>query len=170
MKKSGKLACHVVNSNSLLILCRHSKYRWELSRYLKRLMIKSRFLWCEKCDAARHCAVILRNKLFISIDRNRIRWPVLSLSQDGVCRDSFENFSVKNSKHQSNDTKFNPPLFSLVNTYKILIFYDIVKLPCGGCIFTSGSLLAHLQLAWSARVTLRDFLQVSMVYLQYTIK
>jgi len=30
MRKSGKRASHVVNSTSLLVLCRYSKYRWEL--------------------------------------------------------------------------------------------------------------------------------------------
>ena len=47
MKKSVKLACHVVNSRiqtSLLVLCRRSKYRKELQRYLKRFMMESQFL------------------------------------------------------------------------------------------------------------------------------
>ncbi len=67
-------------------------------------------VWCEKCVAARHYGVIGK-QLFISNDRQRVRWEVLGLSQDGVCTDSFVNFSVKSWKRdQSNDTKFNPPL------------------------------------------------------------
>jgi len=43
----------------------------------------------------------------------------LGLSQDRVCTDSFENFSVKSLKQdQSNDTKFKPPLFLIVHTFK----------------------------------------------------
>ncbi len=42
----------------------------------------------------------------------------LGLSQDGVCTDSSENVSVKSlERDQSNDIKFNPPLFLLVNTF-----------------------------------------------------
>ncbi len=75
-------------------------------------------VWCEKCVAGRHYGVIGK-QLFISNDRQRVRWEVVSLSQDGVCTDSVENFSMKSLKRdQSNDTKFNLPLFSLVNTFK----------------------------------------------------
>jgi hypothetical protein len=92
-------------------------------------MTKSRFLpsfhlsfqlsvWCEKCVAARHLSVI-RKQLLISNDRNRVRWVVLGLSEDGACTDLFENFSVNSSKGDlSNATAFNPPLFLLVNTLK----------------------------------------------------
>ncbi len=76
-------------------------------------------VWCEKCVAARHYADIWKQLLILNY-RNRVRWLVLGLPQDGVCTDSFENFSVKSLKRdQSNDTKFNPPLFPLVNTFKI---------------------------------------------------
>ncbi len=62
---------------------------------------------------------VIGKQLLISNDRNRVRWAILGLSQDGVCRDSLENFSVKSLKlDQSNDTKFNPPFFSLVNAFK----------------------------------------------------
>ncbi len=44
MKKSVKLACHVVNSNIAMVLCRRFKYRQELQRYLKRFLMESRFL------------------------------------------------------------------------------------------------------------------------------
>jgi hypothetical protein len=56
----------------------------------------------------------------ISNDRNRVRWAVLDLSQDGACTESFYNLSVNSLKGVlSNATtfKFNPPLFSLVNTF-----------------------------------------------------
>jgi hypothetical protein len=42
---------------------------------------------------------------------------VLSLSHDGACTDSFENFRESSLKGDpSNDITLNPPLFSLVNT------------------------------------------------------
>ncbi len=75
-------------------------------------------VWCEKCVAARQYAVICK-QLLISNDRNRVRWVVLGLSEDGACTDLFENFSVNSLKGGlSNATTFNPPLFSLVNTFK----------------------------------------------------
>jgi hypothetical protein len=47
---------------------------------------------------------------------------VFGLSQDRVCTDSFEHVSAKSLKgDQSNDTKFNPSLFSWVNTFKKVI-------------------------------------------------
>jgi hypothetical protein len=53
-------------------------------------------------------------------NRNRVRGAVLGLSQDGACTDLFENLSVNSLKGDlSNDTTFKPPLFSLVNTFKI---------------------------------------------------
>ncbi len=52
-------------------------------------------------------------------DTNRVRGAVLYLSQDGACTNLFENFSENNLKGAlSNDTTDNPPLFSLVNTFK----------------------------------------------------
>ncbi len=84
-------------------------------------------LWCEKCDAARHCAVIGK-QLMISNDRNMVCWAVLGLSQDEVCTDSFENFSAKSLKRdQSNDTKVNLPLFSLVYTFKSIWLKNLGK-------------------------------------------
>jgi hypothetical protein len=44
---------------------------------------------------------------------------ILGLSQDGACTDLFDNFSENSLKGDlSNATTFNPPLFSLVNTFK----------------------------------------------------
>jgi hypothetical protein len=44
---------------------------------------------------------------------------ILCLSQDGACTDSFENFRDNRLKGGlSNDINLNPPLFSLVNTFK----------------------------------------------------
>ncbi len=74
-------------------------------------------VWCEKCFEARHYAGIGK-QLLIANDINRVRWAVLGLSQEGICTDSFENLSENRlNGDQSNDTKFNPPLFSLVNTF-----------------------------------------------------
>jgi hypothetical protein len=53
------------------------------------------------------------------IDRKVVRQVVLGLLQDGACTDLFENLSVNSLKGDlSNPTTFNPPLFSLVNTFK----------------------------------------------------
>ncbi len=55
----------------------------------------------------------------IADDRNRVRWLVLGLSQDGACMDLYENHSENSLKGDlSNDTTVNPPLFSLDNTFK----------------------------------------------------
>jgi hypothetical protein len=44
---------------------------------------------------------------------------VLCLSHHGACADSFENFRENSLKGDlSNDITLNPPLFSLVNTFK----------------------------------------------------
>ncbi len=44
---------------------------------------------------------------------------VLGFSQDGACTDLLENLSVNSLKRDlSNALTFNPPLFSLVNTFK----------------------------------------------------
>jgi hypothetical protein len=54
----------------------------------------------------------------ISNDRNRVHGAVLGLSQDGACTNLFENFCENSLKQDlSNDTTFNPPLFSLDNTF-----------------------------------------------------
>jgi hypothetical protein len=48
-----------------------------------------------------------------------LRGAVLGPSQDGACTNLFENFSENSLKGDlSNDTTNNPPLFSLVNTFK----------------------------------------------------
>ncbi len=58
-------------------------------------------------------------QLLIANDRNRVRWLVLVLEQDGACMDLYENRSENSLKGDpSNDTTVNPPLFSLVNTFK----------------------------------------------------
>jgi len=62
------------------------------------------------------------NQLFISNDRNRVRWVVLGLLQDGACTDFFENLSENTLKGDLSKTEtFNPPLFSLVDTFKCCI-------------------------------------------------
>jgi hypothetical protein len=44
---------------------------------------------------------------------------VLCLPHDGACTESFENFRETSLKGDpSNDITLNPPLFSLVNTFK----------------------------------------------------
>jgi hypothetical protein len=44
---------------------------------------------------------------------------VLCLSQDGACTDSLENFCENSLKGDlSNDITLNPPVFSLVGTFK----------------------------------------------------
>ncbi len=54
----------------------------------------------------------IENQLLIPNDRNRVRWEVLGLSQDGACTDSNGNFSVNSLKGDlSNTTTFNPPFF-----------------------------------------------------------
>jgi hypothetical protein len=58
-------------------------------------------------------------QLLLSNDRNRFRWVVLGLSQDGAGTNLFENFRENSLKRGlSNDTTVNPPRFSLVNTFK----------------------------------------------------
>jgi hypothetical protein len=58
----------------------------------------------------------------IANDRNRVRWLVLGLSQDGAFIDLYENHSENNLKGDlSNDTTVSPPLFSLVNTFNIAL-------------------------------------------------
>ena len=138
MKKSGKLACHVVNSNiaigslptlqtshGLLALFEKIYYGDPIFTVISNngedvhctIPMLQLSVWCEKCVAARHYSVI-GNQLLFANNRNRVRWVVLGLSQDGACTDLFENFSENNLKGDlSNDTTDNPPLFSLVNTF-----------------------------------------------------
>ncbi len=55
----------------------------------------------------------------IANDTNRVRGAVLGLSQDGACTDSFENFRENSLKGDLlNNITLNPPLFSLVNSFK----------------------------------------------------
>ncbi len=66
----------------------------------------------------RHYSVIGKQLLFAN-NRNRIRWAVLGLSQDEDWIDLFENFSMNSLKGDlSNAITFNPPLFSLVSSFK----------------------------------------------------
>jgi hypothetical protein len=56
---------------------------------------------------------------------------VLCLSQDGACTDSFENFHENSLKGDlSNDITLNPPLFSLVNTFKKKVSQISEKFAC----------------------------------------
>jgi hypothetical protein len=69
----------------------------------------------------RHYTVIWK-QLLSANDRNRVCGAVLGLSQDGDCTYLFENLSVNSFKGDlSNVTTFNPPLFSLANTFKLFI-------------------------------------------------
>ncbi len=55
----------------------------------------------------------------LQIIETGVRWVVLCLSQDGAYTDSFENFRDNSLKGGlSVDITLNPPLFSLVNTFK----------------------------------------------------
>jgi hypothetical protein len=55
------------------------------------------------------------NQLLFANNRNRVRWIVLCLLQDGACIDHSEN-SLK--PDLSNNTTVNPAIFSMVNTFK----------------------------------------------------
>ncbi len=62
------------------------------------------------------------NQLLFANNRNRVRWTILCLSQDGACIDLFENHSENSLKPDlSNDTIVSPPLFSLVNAFKYFL-------------------------------------------------
>ncbi len=71
----------------------------------------------------------------LQIIETGVRWVVLCLSQDGACTDSVENFRDNSLKGGlSNATTwlplFNPPLFSLVDTFKpggIITVYRILS-------------------------------------------
>jgi hypothetical protein len=87
-------------------------------------------VWCEKCVAAQHYAVICK-QLLISNDRNRVRWVVLGLSDDGACTDLSENLCVNSLKRDlSNATTeaSNTPFFSMVNTFKFTPYLLKLKL------------------------------------------
>jgi hypothetical protein len=98
----------------------------------------------------RHYTVI-RKQLLLSNDRNRVRRAVLGLSQDGDSINLFENFRENSFKRElSNDTTANPPLFSLVNTFKIKNLnsaYCPPKMKKNNCIFQSQSCL-HIEALW----------------------
>ncbi len=68
-------------------------------------------LRCEKYAAARHNTVI-GNQLLFANNRNRFRWLVLCLSQDGACTDSFENFRENSLKGDLSNDILSTPLFS----------------------------------------------------------
>ncbi len=125
MKKSVKLACNAANSNNAIgslptlpniaRICYLKRFimKFRLLKYLGGCTIPSFQLsvWCEKWVAAQHDAVICK-RLLISNDRNRVRWVVLGLSEDGTLTDLSENLSVNSLKGDlSNATTFNP-LFS----------------------------------------------------------
>ncbi len=99
-------------------------WRADLSRLLKyrggcTIPLFQLSVWCEKCAAGRHNSVI-GNQLLFSNNRKRVRWVVLCLSQGGACTDSFEIFRDNSLKGKlSNVITLNPPLFSLVNTFKV---------------------------------------------------
>jgi hypothetical protein len=66
------------------------------------------------------CYTVSGKQLLFSNDRNRFRLVVLGLSQDGASTDLFENLSVNSLKGDlSNAITFKPPLFSVVNTFKL---------------------------------------------------
>jgi hypothetical protein len=73
-------------------------------------------------------------------EKNRLRWVVLGLSQDGACIDLFENHSENSLKEGlSNITTFNPPLFSLLNTVPLI--QKLAKIFNNLRMITSGKLL-----------------------------
>ncbi len=76
---------------------RHLSYRGGCTISLFKLSVL-----CEKCVAARQYAFIWK-QLLISNDRNKVRWVVLGLSQDGTCTDLFENLSENSLKGQCHE-------------------------------------------------------------------
>ncbi len=106
-----------------------------ISRYLKRFIVRFRFFASFQisgrmynCVVSIKCMMwkVFRSKqLLLSNDRNRVRWVVLGLSEDGVCTDLFKNVSVNSLKEDLSDaTTFNPPLFSLVNTFNFKAWFS----------------------------------------------
>jgi hypothetical protein len=82
-------------------------------------------VWCEKWVAAGHNSVIGNQFLFAN-NRKKVRWVVLCLPHDGACTESFENFREISLKGDpSNDITLNPPLFSLVNTFKMIPYWTL---------------------------------------------
>ncbi len=68
-------------------------------------------VWCEKCVAARHYAVICK-QLLKANDINRFRQVVLDLLQDGACTDFFENISENSLKGTYRMLPLSAHLFS----------------------------------------------------------
>jgi len=68
-------------------------------------------------------------QLSYSYNRNRVRWALVGLSQDGVYTDLFEHLSVNSlMRDLSNQyTTFNPPCFSLFNTFNA--YYGVTIVP-----------------------------------------
>jgi hypothetical protein len=61
---------------------------------------------------------VICKKFLNANDINRVPRVVLDLLQDGACTDFFENLIENSLKGDlSNATTFNPPLFSLVDTF-----------------------------------------------------
>jgi hypothetical protein len=118
-------------------------------------------VWCEKCVAARHYAVICK-QLLDANDINSVRWAVLGLLQDGACTDFFKNLSENSLKGDlSNATTLNPPLFSLVDTFNKLFewmaLFRSTRLPpwrpgfgswLGFVIINSSEPLKNLKTRW----------------------
>jgi hypothetical protein len=121
---------------SVKYLCRSSKCRADLWRYLKRFMKESRLLPSSQISGRMYNTVVsikcmmwkacrsptLCRYLKLIID---FKWQKhgslrsLGLLQDGACTELFENFRENSLKGDlSNDIFVNPPLFSLVNTFK----------------------------------------------------
>ncbi len=125
MKKSVKLACHVVIQTSFLVLC-----DTQISGRMYNTDGSIKCIWCEKCFAARHYADIGKQFLFAN-NRNRVRGAVLCLLQDGACTGFFFlNLSVNSLKGDLlNATTFKPHIFSLVNAFKIGYQYLLLYLP-----------------------------------------
>jgi hypothetical protein len=168
MKKSVKLVGHVANSKIAIgsvptlqislgfvaLLWSSDSYRLLKYRGGCTIPLFPLSVWCEKCVAARHNAVICK-QLLISNDRNRVRWVVLGLSEDGGCADLSENLSVNSLKGDlSNATISNPPFFSLVNTFSDNLFNIFqpsenveVKFGCRGlkikCLYSLSVLGLH---------------------------
>ncbi len=120
--------CIDSSASKKLYFCRHLKYLGGCTIPLFQLRV-----WCEKLVAARHFTVIWK-QLLIPNDRNRVRWVVLAfrpLTGWGLHRFVWKLQREQLKWDQSNYltlhqiqpcTKFNPPLFSLVNTFNRHIF------------------------------------------------
>jgi hypothetical protein len=57
-------------------------------------------------------------QLLIANERNRVRWLVIGLSQDGACMDLYENHSENSLKVDlSNDATVSQPTSFLIGQY-----------------------------------------------------